>query len=491
MVTIATAGYCRFLIQLFCSLCCAVAINASAVSHEFELQLDAVQIRVVTKNISVDDEAKLQQVLRNELVVIGTKTDEIFSSTPQKDSAASAEVTELYRYCDLWFVQSQRTFSCRLGEIEAQWQGARQRNELPERADLRQLASQLRSDKPPAITPGSYWHAWILDRLMARAQILLSTDEKSIRETAEKFIKLESLSQQRCWGKDASRTNSGNVVAQGVINDCYQVSSGFAASELAQLVVMPNAMSVIDQTLSDAQQKIAHLRLSNVINPRDGWPVEHRYSVMVTAADAMTANAVARSLAVKPAAAGVAWAESLAGVAALVLDEKGRVFATRNWYAQVHTGSNKPLWTVKKPFVIEYEIASQSTAEYRRPYLAIWISDEQAAPIKHLTLLGDNSRWLRELSLWWRKQGRMDDSWIDSIAGATKKPDRYRIVWNGRNDLGVPLSSGNYQLNIEVAREHGGHEVLQLPFTLSSQGFELSDKGRQELGKVNLRFTPH
>ncbi len=74
-------------------------------------------------------------------------------------------------------------------------------------------------------------------------------------------------------------------------------------------------------------------------------------------------------------------------------------------------------------------------AEYRRPYMAIWIADEQGNSIRQLQLLGDG-RWLRNLLLLWRKFGRADDSLVDALAGATAKPGRYRIEWDGRNGQG-------------------------------------------------------
>jgi FAD:protein FMN transferase len=91
---------------------------------------------------------------------------------------------------------------------------------------------------------------------------------------------------------------------------------------------------------------------------------------------------------------------------------------------------------------------------------------------------------------WWRIQGRHDDALIDAFAGATVKPGRYEIFWDGRNDQGMSVNKGNYLLNIEIAREHGEHEELSIPFLFDGSAFEISAQGKQELGQVSLQFNP-
>ncbi|PUA30507.1 MAG: hypothetical protein B0W54_08480 [Cellvibrio sp. 79] len=458
---------------------------------EFELPLENVSLMVSFQAINPAQEKQLTVQLQQQLQIGIEKLNAIAAA--EFSAAKKSPDSDLHQRCMQWEYQSQSAFSCRLGDLEAQWQQARISNELPDRAQLRQLAGQLRRDDRVALAPGIYWHAWILDQFIIQLGLGESgLDELKVAEkprvneqyqNALKSLRLRIGSQQRCWSKDAIAVD----LCKPVFNE---TNNTFEKISVAQFAATASALSIIDQQDVSFTQKIGPYRLSTIINPRDGWPAEFAPSVIVTAADSFTATAVAQTLVVKPPVKGIAWANSLAGVAALVVDEHGRVFATSNWYQYIEKNKAYGFWKNKIPFVIDYEIPNQSVAEYRKPYLALWISDSTAKPVKHLRLLGDNSRWLRELKLWWRRQGRLDDGLVDAISGATEKPASYHLEWDGRDDFGNPLAQGSYEFHIEVAREHGDHELVSIPFTLSDQRFQVQAKGKTELGKVSLSFNP-
>lgn len=64
---------------------------------------------------------------------------------------------------------------------------------------------------------------------------------------------------------------------------------------------------------------IAGRRFSHIVDPRTGWPVESPASVTVLAPDALAADALATAITVLGARAGLALAENLAGVEALIV----------------------------------------------------------------------------------------------------------------------------------------------------------------------------
>lgn len=461
-------------------------VHTTVLAGEFELRLDDVPVHVSFElaNLKQGQEQKqnlttrLKQELHQQLEQLTVHT----TGSVKAEQDINVQ-RDLEQRCMQWERQTQRAFSCRLGELDAKWQQARANGELPDRAELRQLAGKLRKEKNGITAEGIHWHAWVLDVVVERLHL---SEPQGIAQQLT-FIRLRIGSLQRCWEKDATGTNT-------CASFDASVQKTFANLPMAQLVTANAALGIIDQQNADFMQKVGPYRLSKVINPRDGWLVEFAPSVMVTAGDSFTASAVAQALVVKPPAQAIAWANSLTGVAALVVDEQGRVFATRNWYQQLDEKRNLNLthgfWKQETPFVIDYEIAKQNVAEYRKPYLALWISDSAGKPVKHLRLSGDNSRWLRELTLWWRRQGRLQDGLIDAIAGATEKPAVYRLEWDGRDDFGKPLVKGNYELHIEVAREHGAHELIDIPFVLEEKGFELQARGKAELGKIGFGFSP-
>ncbi|MBO9713329.1 DUF2271 domain-containing protein [Sphingomonas sp.] len=134
-----------------------------------------------------------------------------------------------------------------------------------------------------------------------------------------------------------------------------------------------------------------------------------------------------------------------------------------------------------------------SVAEYHRPYVAVWIEKEGAAP-RTLSVWYDvnkrnnaGTRWLRDVRMWWRATGRAGTYPADGISSATRAPGTHKLSFTaGRG--GMPaLTPGSYTLVIEAARESGGREVVRLPFAWNgSKAVSASAKGQSELGAVTL-----
>lgn len=136
-----------------------------------------------------------------------------------------------------------------------------------------------------------------------------------------------------------------------------------------------------------------------------------------------------------------------------------------------------------------------SVAEYHRPYVAIWIEKEGAAP-RSLSVWydydmknGEGTKWLRDVRQWWRASGRALKLPADGVSGATKAPGAHKLSFTaGKGPLGA-LAPGNYTLFIEAAREVGGREVVRLPFAWPPKpGATVKAQGSTELGAVALTF---
>lgn len=232
-------------------------------------------------------------------------------------------------------------------------------------------------------------------------------------------------------------------------------------------------------------------RLSRTLNPNDGWPVMFAPSVAVVVADATTAAALAQALAVMPITQGLALVKTIPEAEALIMTETGKTFASEGWYSLlIPDALHQPLWERDMQFLVEYQIPALNVAEYRRPYVAVWITDSSKEPVRQLLVHGDRLRWLREIPLWWRRAGRRDESMIDGLARPTPKVGQHMLVWDGRDDVGHRVEKGEYILHIEAAREHGERELVTVPFTLSSQPFSRQEQGAKELGRVKVSFKP-
>lgn len=125
---------------------------------------------------------------------------------------------------------------------------------------------------------------------------------------------------------------------------------------------------------------------------------------------------------------------------------------------------------------VEITIPRLDVKPYFRPYVVVWIEDNKRKPIYTLGLWyqnystaeagGDGGKWLKDLRQWWRKIGRSGKPNFDAVTGATRKPGKYSLVWDGVDAQGKTLADGEYLLNIEASREEGGRSYHRIPIEL-------------------------
>jgi thiamine biosynthesis lipoprotein len=47
------------------------------------------------------------------------------------------------------------------------------------------------------------------------------------------------------------------------------------------------------------------------------------------------------------------------------------------------------------------------------------------------------------------------------VSGATRGPGKYSLKWDGKDNDGKPVKAGKYTVYLEVAREHGTHQLMK------------------------------
>ncbi|MGH1450504.1 MAG: DUF2271 domain-containing protein [Pseudomonadaceae bacterium] len=146
---------------------------------------------------------------------------------------------------------------------------------------------------------------------------------------------------------------------------------------------------------------------------------------------------------------------------------------------------------------IEVQIPRLQVAEYHRPYVALWLEqdDQHLADIAvwyDLRLADqEGEKWLKDLRQWWRRSGRGLEMPIDGLSAATRPPGTHRLQLDGAQAPLEKLEPGAYVLVIEAAREVGGRELLRLPFQWPpQQSLTSSALGNSELGRVRLSVSP-
>lgn len=136
--------------------------------------------------------------------------------------------------------------------------------------------------------------------------------------------------------------------------------------------------------------------------------------------------------------------------------------------------------------LIGLEIPRQQAAQYYRPYVAVWVEDEQQQPVRLLTVWQDKPDWLKDLRRFWRKTGRSDSTLVDGMTGATRGPGHYQLSWDGLDDAGTQVAPGQYVLFVEAAREQGGRSLQRQAFVWNGSAVSLQQKAAAELGQLTV-----
>lgn len=145
---------------------------------------------------------------------------------------------------------------------------------------------------------------------------------------------------------------------------------------------------------------------------------------------------------------------------------------------------------------VEIEIPRLNVAEYHRPYVALWIEQDN----QHIADLNvwydqkmnnnEGEKWLKDMRQWWRRSGRSLEFPVDGVSGATRAVGTHTVNFSSDSAALKPLKAGNYELLVEAAREVGGREILRIPFSWPAQTTQAASvQGSNELGRITLTVT--
>ncbi len=283
-------------------------------------------------------------------------------------------------------------------------------------------------------------------------------------------------------------TVGGDILSKGDLREAVRVTDPLSDAEngssLSTVTIQNQAIAT-----SGTSRRGAH-----IVDPRSGDVASGSISATVIHPDAVTAGALATAFNVLSVDESKALAAEYPGTEYLIVDNAGELVMSENWSGKsVSTDSpiemvhvKDKLWTAGQELLINVELADLGGGA-RRPYVAIWIEDEQHKAVRRLALWYRKPRWLPDLRSFSDAQ-RETPIDLMSIASATRSAGNYSLIWDGKNDQGEYVVQGNYTVFIEAAREHGSYQLMKQTMKFDGKAKTQALAGNEEVSGANLVY---
>ncbi|MEZ5966173.1 MAG: DUF2271 domain-containing protein [Planctomycetota bacterium] len=405
----------------------------------------------------------------------------------------SPELAEVVTACDHWRERTHGAFHAGVGVLVSLWQTAVETGAEPKAEDLAAAAASLTEP------------AWSFDartrRLAPRPGTSVTVDALAkgyiLEKASDVHVEHASLHTLEIGGDVRVRASEPRAVS---VKDPRHPADN--ATPLA--VVRVRNAAVASSGGYARGFDVGGVHHSHLLDPRTGRPCDAVLGSTVIAPDATTADALATIVSVLGPVEGIALLDSVDGSAGVVVGRDGKVCESKAWRGFVDpttpaapaAAAAGPPWPEDFEFSVDLEIRGPSAdgasgrrrrGGYRRPYVAVWIENSTGVAVRTLALWVEQPRWLSDLRRWY-KHYRRDGDYVDAISGATRKPGKYSLTWDGIDDYGDKVAKGAYVLCIEAAREHGTYQCMRQPVEIGDAAFAHTMEGNQEIAGASVRL---
>jgi thiamine biosynthesis lipoprotein len=266
---------------------------------------------------------------------------------------------------------------------------------------------------------------------------------------------------------------------------------------------------------------------STTISPLTGYPVRDVISASVVASHAADADALATACLVLPPDKGLVLVDKFDGAAARITAVNGEVHLSAGWSALRLAAPAAPTAAAKKttptkqapakeapkiphspvspaptlPSAVRWpndwelgvnyaapERQEERSADFRIPYMALWITDAQNRPVRTLLMVGRGVEWHRDNFIWWGMQRTRAAELVDLRSQSTTISGRYQVYWDGMTDDWQPVPLGKYVLHMETNQERGKHYYRSLNIELGRERFKTQLPSLPESGGMVITY---
>jgi thiamine biosynthesis lipoprotein ApbE len=493
-LSIYLLGLCLFLSQLVFAKD-PIKEKKSAQMHiaHFENVLGtSLEIKTIVfseNQATIAEQTVLTEIERLSKILSGYDANSEFSKWMNTHNQAihiSKELFSVLQLFDEWRTRTHGALDPAAEIVNKVWKEAAAKSTLPSQEILNQAIAEVKQVH------------WILDNKNQTATHISNAPIK-LNSFAKSYIIQSAVNA----ALNATELNGiivnigGDMVIKGDIHEKVWISNPKADAEndapIDQLLIQGKAIATSGNYRRG--ELINGIWYSHIVDPRTALPVNEVISATVITNSATDAGALATVFNVMKPSESIAMAENMKDVDYLIITKNGERFESKNWKsleavipASTDLTNGQKDWT--KEIVIGLELAPQM-GYAKRPFAAIWIEDKDQKTVKTIALWYNKGRWLPDLRDWYRKNGSSlsaDPSTFVSITSSTRSPGKYTMKWDGKDDKGLQLKSGKYTVHIEVAREHGGYDLLEQEVNCSVADQQFSLKGNSEVGNVNVAY---
>jgi FAD:protein FMN transferase len=312
----------------------------------------------------------------------------------------------------------------------------------------------------------------------------------------------------------------GDIVARGAVAEPIDIANPRDDAENSAPVSTILVRNRTVATSGDYRRgvTIRGTHYSHIVDPRTGLPASNVISATVVAEHPTDAGALATAFTAMTPAESAVLAASVPGVEYLLITPDGGRVASPGWSALEEAArplTNRPAtaagtatrsgaprarpqtparaaWDPSMELAVDFEIPVLSVANYKRPFIALWIEDADKFPIRTLALWYHEDRWLTESKAWYRAdrlRGMSETtSIVRSIGVATRPAGKYTIKWDGKDNAGNLVKPGAYTVLLESVREHGTYQLIRQEMRFSGTPQHVDVKPGSELGPVAFDY---
>jgi thiamine biosynthesis lipoprotein len=354
---------------------------------------------------------------------------------------------------------------------------------------------------------------WQVDRLRGAA-IHLTDTPLSLASFTKSYMAGHAADAALAAGATGVMLNiGGDIVVRGNIAQIVDIANPLASAEndvaIDQILVRDRAVATSGsyrRGFNLTANSSAQPEFSHIIDPRTARPAGHILSSTVVARDPATAGALATAFSVLGVDESHSLAAKTGGVEYLLFTQNGDRITSDGWSAYqtpflravayaappVPTAgsADRSVWNQNYELDINLELARVDDFRYRRPYVAVWVEGQDHLPVRTIAVWFGKPRYLSDLRSWYHTaqlRGNEDDI-LRTVSSATRSPGRYTLKWDGKDDEGKFVKSGEYTIFIEVAREHGTYQILRQPMDFSGQPLQVTLPAGTEIGGATLDY---